>query len=58
MPGLHPAFKNSLLPHVFVGLLMLAHTSSVPAQGDRLAHLDTNDPYHVGLDSPKLITPQ
>ena len=41
-----------------MGLLMLAHTSSVPAQVDRLAHLDTNNPYHVGLDSPKLITPQ
>ncbi|MBQ10894.1 MAG: dehydrogenase [Planctomyces sp.] len=41
-----------------LGLLLLANTAVLPAQGNRLAHLAENSPYHVGRDSPKLITPQ
>ena len=55
---MRPVYRNTLLPLLVVVLLMLIDTSKLSAQGNRLAHLDVNDPYHVGLDSPKLITPQ
>ena len=55
---MRPVYRNTLLPLGLVVLLMLIDTSKLSAQGNRLAHLDVNDPYHVGLDSPKLITPQ
>ena len=50
--------RKTLLTHGLVVLLMLIYTSKLTAQGNRLAHLAENNPYHVGLESPKLITPQ
>ena len=58
MFGPRPVCRKTPLPLGLVVLLMLIYTSKLSAQGNRLAHLDVNDPYHVGLDSPKLITPQ
>jgi putative membrane-bound dehydrogenase-like protein len=39
-------------------LTALALTAASKPDGNRLAYLDGNDPYYVGLNFPKLITPQ
>ena len=49
-------FRSHLLALTMAVTLLGAAT----AHGQRhdLSHLDTNNPYHVGLDTPKLTTPQ
>ncbi len=39
-------------------LLPLAGAVAAPPDGNRLAYLDESDPYYVGRNFPKLITPQ
>ena len=59
MSGSWTARRHLPWCHVLLSLpLLLAHTICVFAQGNPLDHLDRNSPYHVGLNSPKLITPQ
>src|SRR5687768_12107190 len=35
-----------------------AHSAPFSTNGNRLAYLDSDDPFYVGRDFPKLITPQ
>ena len=59
MSGSCTARRRLTWCHVLSSLsLLLAHTACVSAQGNQLAHLDRNSLYHVGLNSPKLVTPQ
>jgi putative membrane-bound dehydrogenase-like protein len=47
--------KCRLLPILAV---LLTPIVAQAADGNRLTYLDSSDPYYVGLDFPKLITPQ
>ena len=38
--------------------LSLAHAAPFSTNGNRLAYLDSDDPFYPGLHFPKLITPQ
>lgn len=42
----------------FVLAIHSAHTAPFSTNGNRLAYLDSDDPFYVGRDFPKLITPQ
>jgi putative membrane-bound dehydrogenase-like protein len=46
------------LPALPLALTALALTAAARPDGNRLTYLDGVDPYYVGLNSPKLVTPQ
>src|SRR6476469_8458539 len=54
--------KNSALPGILLCFALWMPASGGTAvkskAGNRLAYLDSNDPFYVGRDFPKLITPQ
>jgi putative membrane-bound dehydrogenase-like protein len=41
-----------------LSLALSVATTALGGEANRLAYLDSNDPYYVGLDFPKLTTPQ
>src|SRR5687767_5810262 len=47
-------------PWVVLAVLAVAVSDAAadPGDGNRLTYLDGSDPYYVGRDFPKLITPQ
>jgi hypothetical protein len=51
-----------LRPLPFVSAILfalhLAHAAPFSTNGNRLAYLDSDDPFYVGRAFPKLITPQ
>jgi putative membrane-bound dehydrogenase-like protein len=46
------------LVYALAALTALSLTAADKPDGNRLAYLDGNDPYYVGLNFPKLVTPQ
>src|SRR6185369_7932892 len=42
----------------FLFTFQFAHAAPFSTNGNRLAYLDSDDPFYVGRDFPKLITPQ
>src|ERR1700716_4279628 len=51
----HRFFRHVPAPAL---LLLSAPTPAAAADGDRLTRSESNNPYYVGRDFPKLITPQ
>jgi len=50
--------KPRVLLVAFVLVFHCAHAAPFSTNGNRLAYLDSDDPFYVGRDFPKLITPQ